>query len=291
MAAFLLKKRIFVAMSTTLIIDSGSTKMEWVLLSGGQVVARFLAAGFNPNYSEVNTFVDLLHHELPETFSVPVDQIYYYGTGCGTEANQRLIERLLKLRFTTSKVHVTHDLMAAACALFGDKEGIACILGTGANSCWYDGHIIVDRAVSLGYLVGDEGSGCYIGRKLARAYFYGEMPPGLSKMFHEEHQLEYKDFIERVYHQPEASKYLAGFARFAGDHQDHPFIQDLVTACFEDFVQVFVLRYEACGRLPIGFVGSVAFHFQDLLRMVLEKHHLQISDILSAPMQGLLKNL
>ena len=278
-------------MSTTLIIDSGSTKMEWVLMEGRRVATRFVTAGFNPNYSEKNDFVDLLHHELPEALNVPIDQVYYYGTGCGTETNRALVSRLLESRFPQARVEVTHDLMAAARAVLGDRRGVACILGTGSNSCLYDGRDIVDRPLSLGYLIGDEGSGCYIGRKLARAYFYGMMPEALSEMFRGAYRMDYGDFIDRVYHQPDASRYLAGFTRFAGEHREDPFICDLVGSCFDDFIQVFVLRYESCHDLPIGFVGSVAFHFQDLLRERLEAHHLHLTAVMSAPMEGLMRRM
>ena len=177
-------------------------------------------------------------------------------------------------------------MMGAAIALFGKGRGIACILGTGANSCLFDGEAVVDRAVSLGYLIGDEGSGCYIGRKLVRAYFYGLMPNDLQAIFEAEYQLELTAFIDRVYHQPEASRYLAGFTRFAGKHQDHPFVHQLVKECLEDFIEVFVLRYPNCHELPIGFVGSVAYHFKEILQECLEAQGFHLAKVMASPLEA-----
>ena len=184
---------------------------------------------------------------------------------------------------------VSNDMMGAAHALLGPEKGIACILGTGANSCFYDGESITERAVSLGYLVGDEGSGCYIGRKLVRAYFYDLMPLELKLEFNNSYHLDINDFIERVYHQPEVSKYLAGFVRFAGEHIDHPFIQDMVRECFSDFIKVFVLRYNDCRNVQVSFVGSVAFYFQTLLYECLSAEGLTMGKVMRSPMDGLIQ--
>lgn len=273
---------------SSLIIDAGSTKMEWALLDGRKCLKRFTTAGFNPNYAKPEQFEKILLQELPADLAQP-DSIAYYGTGCGSEANCRCVKRLLQIRFPEADIFVTNDMMGAAIALFGKESGIACILGTGANSCLFDGEAVVDRAVSLGYLVGDEGSGCYIGRKLVRAYFYRLMPNDLQAIFETEYPLDLKQFIDRVYHQPEASRYLAGFVQFAGDHIDHPFIQDLVKDCFREFIKVFVERYPDCRNLPIGFVGSVAFYFQYQLHECLSAEGLTMGKVMRSPMEGLIQ--
>lgn len=271
-----------------LIIDAGSTKTEWIVLDEGRVVDRFTLGGYNPNYNEPIVLLDLLYRDL-KNFPA-VDAVYYYGSGCGSEANREAAAQFLRVRFEeAAEVVVTHDLMAVCHAVLGHDKGIACILGTGANSCLYDGKEIVDQAVSLGYLVGDEGSGCYLGRKVVRAYFYDLMPPELKLLFEQTYHLEIKDFIDNVYHQTGASKYLAGFAKFAGDHQEHPFISQLVKGCFQEFVQVFVLRYSEAPSLPVSFVGSVAYHFQPLLRECLEAEGLTLDRVCQAPAEGLVR--
>jgi N-acetylglucosamine kinase-like BadF-type ATPase len=271
-----------------LIIDAGSTKTEWILLDGGRVVDRFTLGGYNPNYNEPDVLLDLLYQDL-KNFPA-VDAVYYYGSGCGTTANQEATAQFLRVRFEEAVVvEVTHDLMAVCHAVLGHDKGIACILGTGANSCLYDGKDVVDRAVSLGYLVGDEGSGCYLGRQVAKAYFYDWMPLELKLSFEQCYHLELKEFIDNVYHQQGASKYLAGFAKFAGDHQQHPFIKNLVKDGFREFIQVFVLRYPEARLLPVSFVGSVAYYFQELLQECLEAEGLTLGKVRQTPSEGLIR--
>lgn len=270
---------------STLIIDAGSTKMEWALLEKGKVADRFTTPGFNPNYTPFTVLQDALKRDFPV-----VDSVYYYGTGCGSEKNCQLIRECFQERFPQAEVFVSHDLMGAARALLGHGKGIVCILGTGANSCLYDGEVVVDKAVSLGYLVGDEGSGCYIGRKLAKAYFYDFMPLELKLEFDKSYHLEINEFIDRVYHQKEPSRYLAGFAEFAGEHMDHPFIKTLLKECFMDFIKVFVLRYKECRDLPVCFVGSVAFYCQTLLYECLSDEGLTMGKVMRSPMEGLIQN-
>lgn len=272
----------------TLIADAGSTKIEWVVVKDGKTINHLITNGFNPNYADNINFINILYKALDQLPAV--DAVYYYGSGCGSETVQNEMRQYLKVRFEEAKeVYVTHDLMGAARAVLGREQGIACILGTGANSCVYDGENITKRAVSLGYLVGDEGSGCYLGRKLTRAYFYGLMPPQLKLEFEHDYNLNISTFIDNVYHQKEASKYLAGFTKFAGEHQEDPFIQQLVKGCFREFIEVFVLRYPECQSSPIGFVGSVAYHFQGLMKECLEEKGLSLGRVMPSPMEGLIR--
>lgn len=271
----------------TLLVDAGSTKTDWIVLENGTVTHRVATRGFNPNYSDPKLLPELLK-ELPADLPV-IEEVHYYGSGCGSEANQNTVRRCLKTRFKKAEITVTHDLMAVCHAALGHEKGIACILGTGANSCLYDGNDITERAVSLGYLLGDEGSGCYIGRKLVRAYFYDLMPLELKLSFHLAYNLEINEFVHRVYHEQEASKYLAEFTKFAGEHLAHPYIQNLIRESFADFIQAFVLRYKDCRSLPVSFVGSVAFAFQDLLRESLESEGLTLGKVMQSPAEGLIQ--
>ena len=286
-----------------LIIDAGSTKMEWILMDGNVVKQRFYTEGFNPNYAERQCLENIIH--LVETRfiaspncetsfsrrdkSASLQTIYYYGTGCGNEQNCQIIKEVFQGRFPDADIHVTHDLMAACHAVLGHEKGIACILGTGSNSCLFDGEDIVEKAVSLGYLVGDEGSGMHIGREVVRAYFYGFMPEDLKQRFDAAYHLELKDFIQHLYHEAQPSKYLATFAKFAGENQAHPYIKGLVKGCFKAFIEAFILRYENCKSLKISFIGSVAFHFQDILKESLLEYGLTLGEILQAPAEGLIR--
>lgn len=283
-----------------LIIDSGSTKMEWILMEGNEVKSRFQTKGFNPNYSDINTLDCLVETQFIASQnndnaltrrdeSKSLRAVYYYGTGCGSEQNCQLIKDVFQRHFPDAEIHVTHDLMAVCHAVFGHEKGIACILGTGSNSCVYDGEMITKRAVSLGFLVGDEGSGMHIGREVARAYFYGFMPEDLRHEFDATYHLELKDFIRQLYHIEQPSKYLASFANFAGKHQAHPYIRALVKGCFKAFIEAFICRYADCKSMKVSFVGSIAYHFQDLLRESLAEYGFTMGEVMQTPAEGLIR--
>ena len=271
-----------------LIIDSGSTKTEWILLDGKTVKNRFTTEGFNPNYSDIQDFENILS-DVETQGITSLQRIHYYGTGCGNEQNCQLIKGVFHRHFPQAEIEVTHDMMAAARAVLGHEKGIVCILGTGSNSCLYDGENIIEKAVSLGYLVGDEGSGMHIGKEVVRAYFYGSMPDDLRQKFDATYHLDLKDFIDKTYHQPQPSKYLASFAKFAGEHQDNPFMHDLIQGCFEAFIKAFILRFGDCKSLKISFIGSIAFHFQNILKECIKSHGLTLGEVMTSPAAGLVR--
>ena len=271
-----------------LIADGGSTKTEWILIEGQQVVLRFLTKGFNPNYTDWETITAIISSEFPQDCPDDVEKINYYGSGCGNEKNCQLVSAALQQRFPTAEIHVAHDLMAAAHGLLGHEKGIACILGTGANSCLYDGKNIVNQAVSLGYLVGDEGSGTHIGKTMLRSYFYGFMPADLRQEFEAYYQLTHKDFIDKLYHFPQPNMYLADFCKFAGEHQNHPYIRKICSDCFNDFIRIFIERYDVCKELNVSFVGSVAYHFQPIMKACIEEKGLHLGKIIQSPADGLI---
>ena len=286
-----------------LIIDAGSTKMEWILMKENVVKSRFMTEGFNPNYSDrqcLENIINLVETRLIASpnndcpvsrrdESTSLQAMHYYGTGCGNPQNCQMIKEVFQNHFPNAEIHVTHDLMAACHAVLGHEKGIACILGTGSNACVYDGEKVVDKAVSLGYLVGDEGSGMHIGKEVLRAYFYGFMPEDLRRQFEAKYHLELKDFIQHLYHEAQPSKYLASFAEFAGEYKAHPYVQGLVKGCFKAFVEAFILRFDECRSLKVGFVGSVAYYFNDALEETLADCGLTLGKVLKAPAEGLVR--
>ena len=266
--------------------------MEWILLDGDVVKQRFQTEGFNPNYAErqcLESMVSFVETQCLASQKTEIQYIHYYGTGCGNEQNCQAIKEVFQHHFPDAEIHVTHDLMAVCHALLGHEKGIACILGTGSNSCLYDGTDIAEKAVSLGYLVGDEGSGMHIGREVVRAYFYGFMPEDLKQRFEAEYHLVLKDFVQRLYHEGQPSKYLATFARFAGENQTNPYMKGLVKGCFKEFIEAFILRYENGNSMKISFIGSVAFHFKDLLEESLDEFGLTMGEVMQAPAEGLIR--
>ena len=270
-----------------LICDCGSTKADWVLLDGNDVVKRFITNGFNPNFTD-NMTINTIVEEVKNTIDNPeVGNIRFYGSGCGNDTNQLKIKLVLNRYFPKSKADVYPDTLAACHALFGNKPGIACILGTGSNACSYDGEKITQSVVSLGFMLGDEGSGCHIGKRIVHDYFYKIMPEELRTKFDAKYHLDRETLIKNVYHGDAPSRYLAEFAKFANENIDNQYIKDLIGDCFEEFVNVGTWR--AASVQEFAFVGSVAFSFQSILLQVLENHHLKCSKILKNPMDGLIE--
>lgn len=273
-----------------LIIDCGSTKADWVILNGEDIILKFQTEGFNPNYTDKNTILSIiLDNTSYKTYIQEITEIYFYGTGCGNQDNCNIIENVFKSIFLNANIIVTHDLMAACHALFGDNEGIACILGTGSHSCHYDGKEIIDKAVSLGYIIGDEGSGNHIGKQLLRDYFYKKMPAELSEMFEKEYDINITSVIDNIYHKTQASRYLASLSRFAYENKKHDYIKVICSKCFDEFIEYFILKYETPKDLEIGFVGSIAYYFQDLLSERLENHKLRLGKVIKSPIEGLIE--
>ncbi len=273
-----------------LIIDCGSTKADWVVMDGENVVLSMQTGGFNPNYSDKDFISSIiLDKSLYKSYFQDITEIFFYGTGCGKQENCNLIEDVFKIIFPHANFVVTHDIMAACHAIFGKKEGIACILGTGSNSCLYNGENIVDKAVSLGYILGDEGSANHIGRTLVRDYFYNKMPSELSVKLEKEYDLNISEFIDNVYHKSQVSKYLAMFSKFAYENINHDYIKSLCSKCFDDFIEYFILKFKPNSDIEIGFVGSIAYYFQDILSERLEDKGLKINKIIKSPIEGLIE--
>lgn len=273
-----------------LIIDCGSTKADWVIVKGDKTTKKFQTEGFNPNYTDKKNISSIITNEVGyKSYIQDITEIFFYGTGCGKTQNCNLIYELLKSVFDKADIFVTHDIMAACHALFGNNKGIACILGTGSNSCYYDGENIVEKAVSLGYIIGDDGSGSHIGKELLRAYFYKEMPDELSYIFEKEYDIDIMSIIDKIYHNSQPSKYLASFSKFAFDNINHEYIKKLCKNCFDEFIRHFVLIYNSREDKEVSFVGSIAYYFQDILKECLENQGLKLGKVIKNPIEGLVE--
>lgn len=272
-----------------LIIDCGSTKADWVIINDKNIVVSFQTEGFNPNYTDKKYISSIILDKARyNTYIQEITDIFFYGSGCGKEENCIMIKDILSSAFSNAEVNVTHDMLAACHAILGDKKGIACILGTGSNSCFYDGKEITGKSFSLGYVLGDEGSANHIGRKIVHDYFYKIMPEDLLLTFGKEYNINISDFIENIYHKNQVSKYLAEFSKFAYTNKEHDYIKNLCSECFNEFIEYFVLKFKPTVNTEIGFVGSIAYYFQDILSDRLECKGLKISKILKNPIEGLI---
>ena len=275
-----------------LIADSGSTKTEWVLTDGKSVAGRYLTAGINPFHLSEEAILGILRQELLPalTDSVPHSslstlEIYFYGSGVRPEVAGDM-SRLLRLVFPEAGVEVCSDLMGAARAVCGRSEGIAAILGTGANSGLYDGREIVANTPPLGYILGDEGSGAVLGRNFINALYKGFINQKIRTDFEHDMQLNMAAIIGRVYRQPQANKFLASLAPFIASHLDDDDIETLVVDNFRSFYRHNIVPYHR-SDLPISFVGSIAYHFEAQLRLAASLEQFTIGRIMKSPIDGL----
>lgn len=273
-------------MSKRLIADSGFTKTDWRLLLEDGSIEQARTAGINPYYqteAEILVVIEDVYAQLP----VSVDEIFYYGTGCSSRENRNKIGGLLQKYYTNAKIDVNHDLLAAARSLCGEEPGIACILGTGTNSCYYDGQKITQNIPSLGWAIADEGGGTYLGKTLVTDNYRNDMPEDLQKTFKATFGLTKEQFLVHVYQEPMPGRFLAGFAKFISQHINHPYLYQLVANGFDVFIKKNVLKYESHQEVPVHFTGSVAYYFGSILRQVAEKHNLHVKHITEHPIAGL----
>ena len=276
-------------MAVKLIADSGATKCEWCLLAGNKR-KKIVTQGISPYFLDEQQIVSLLNKELlPKLKETQVDEVYYYGTGLSNPNNVKLLRSALKKLFPGSKIEATHDLMAAARALCGNKKGIACILGTGSNSCYYDGKKIVKNSPGLGYVLGDEGSGAYLGRKVIQYYLYNTFDEDLRSRFDAKFVTTPMEILENVYKKPLANRYLASFAIFLAENRGHYMVENIIEDGLNDFIINHLYKYRESWILPISFAGSIAYGFRDVLKELCNSYELELGVVLKNPMQGLIE--
>ena len=270
-----------------LIADCGSTKCDWLLVRGGRDQQLENTVGFSPFFHSTAEIKAILETQLlPKMDSAEVSEVYFYGTGVHDEHRAEIVAAAIRAVFPHAKVEVEHDLLAAARATCGHSAGVACILGTGSNSCYYDGKKILDNVPSLGWLLGDEGSGTHLGKALLRAKFYRELPADLNAAFDTAYPEGMDSIKDRVYEKG-ANAYLATFTRFLGSHVKHPFVQDLVSTSLGEFLDRQAGKYSGVQSVPVHFVGSIAHHFQDILARCMEERKLKLGVIIRKPIYPL----
>lgn len=274
-----------------LIADSGSTKIDWCLLNGKKKVAQIFTTGMNALLMTEEEMAECIMNELmPSLRGYDVTEIYYYGAGIiSDEIKNQVINALKRNMPHVNKIEVDTDLLAAARALCQREPGIACILGTGSNSCYYDGERVVDNVSPLGYILGDEGSGAVLGKLLVGDVLKKQLPKHLCEKFLKEYNLDRNTIIDRVYRKPAANRFLAQFAPFLEHNINEPSIKAIVMRSFTDFFTRNVANYPNYKELPCNFVGSIALLQKDTLVEAASKLGITIGTIIQAPMEGLIK--
>lgn len=276
-------------MRSVLIADSGSTKTQWCLLTGNKK-KMISTQGISPYFLNDETLGKILSDELlPQTGKIEIDEIFYYGTGCSNLVNISLVKRGLKKIYPSAAIKVDHDLLGAAKALCGDEKGIACILGTGSNSCYYNGKKIVKNSPGLGFILGDEGSGTYLGKKVLQYYLYNTFDAELMDKFKNKYPQTNSEILDNVYKTALPNRYLAGFVTFLIENRGHFMIENIIEDSINDFFFNHVYKYRESWTMPINFVGSVAYGFKDVLAEMCKDYELKLGKVIKSPMDGLIK--
>lgn len=276
---------------STLIADSGSTKTEWILLTKEGEKEYYHTDGLNPYFMTLKQLIKAIDEGLVQVMGdITIDEIYFYGAGCGTASNKEIVRKAIAACFSNADINVDTDLLAAAKACFSDKPGVACILGTGSNSCIYDGEKITNKIPSLGFTLGDEGSGGYFGKKIIRSYFYKLMPEDLRVVLEQRHDMRLDKILEKVYKEPKGNRFVASFSQILGDYSEHGFIKEIVRKGFEDFADKQLAYFGDLSSKDIGFVGSIAAIHKETLNKVLAERGMKLSVVVRKPIEKLAEN-
>lgn len=273
------------------IVDGGSTKCDWVILeNSGRISQKTETIGFNPN----STMVESISAEIEKNQHLHflknhLEQIFFYGSGCGSPENALLLETQLRKAFPYTQITVKEDMTAAAYAAYNGKPAIVCILGTGSNSCYFDGQTVRRDLPSLGFLIGDEGSGSALGKQLLRRFFMKKLPKDLHQSFTETYHLTIEDAIKNMYHNSRANAYLAEFNKFVVQKKNHPYFQNMIFDEMKNFFEYHVLPYDEAREAEINFIGSVAFVYEDILRAAAAELNLKVGKIVQKPIESLVE--
>jgi N-acetylglucosamine kinase-like BadF-type ATPase len=274
-----------------LIADSGSTKTDWRLIDADGQSRAMSTDGFNPYYQTTPEIVATLQSQLvPQLNNAEVQHIFFYGTGCvGPSVNYIIADALRAIIPNVQTVDVNSDMLGAARAAAGYEPGIVCILGTGSNACCYDGTEIIRGIQSLGFWLGDEGSGGYLGKTIVRDFFQERLPNELGEAFQARYALDRPTLLENAYRKPFPNRYFAAFTPFLSEHLTHPYITGLVGDAFSLFLTIYVQKFPEANQWPVHFVGSIAHFFAQPLRQAVEQTGLTIGHILKAPAERLVE--
>jgi glucosamine kinase len=271
-----------------LIADSGSTKAEWCYLSNGRKKI-IETQGASPYFLNEQQMVAMMKRELlPGLKKKMPEKVFFYGTGCAAAANRAMIKRAIKKIFPQANIEVEHDLTGAARALCGKNKGIVVILGTGSNSGYYNGKKIIRNSPGLGYVLGDEGSGAYLGKKVLQYFLYKTFDKELHEKFSRKYGIDAAEILDAVYKKPLPNRYIAAFTLFLTEHRGHYMIENIIEDGLWDFFSTHLAHYPESGKTPIYFTGSVAFGFKDILQELCKNFGWQAGRFLAKPMEGLI---
>ena len=275
-----------------LLVDSGSTKADWISIDkDGKVLFTAQTLGLNPEVLDKEEIVNRLNDKFDISHNKnKVSHLFFYGAGCGTERMRNFLSEVYKEYFPKALISVHEDTYAAVYATTPkDEKAIVCILGTGSNCSYFDGSVLHQKVQSLGYIAMDDCSRNQFGRQLIRGYYFNKMPKDLVLKFESTYNLD-ADFIKHnLYKEPNPNAYLATFAKFLIENKETEFCKKIIFAGMEDFVENYIKQYDNCKQVPIHFIGSIAFYLKDELEIVLSRHQLKLGNVLRRPIDGLIQ--
>lgn len=276
-----------------LIVDSGSTKADWIAIDAtGTVIFTTQTLGLNPEIlteksllSRINERFDISHNKEK------VSHLFFYGAGCGTDRMKNFLGEILQGYFRNAIVAVHEDTYAAIYATCGQKEkAIVSILGTGSNCSYYDGKDVHQKVQSLGYIAMDDCSGNFFGRQIIRSYYFNKMPSALAAILEKDYNLDADSIKHNLYKEANPNAYLATYAKFLIQNKEHPYLQSLIFENIESFVENYIMQYDNYRDLPLHFVGSIAFYLKEELELVLQRHNLALGEVFRRPIDGLIRH-
>lgn len=275
-------------MSYTLIADSGATKTDWCIAGENKKNLYFETQGLHPFFRTEEDCLQILQRDTPDLTELnQISAIHFYGAGVKGKKQVDTITNILKNHFKCDIISVYSDMLGAAHATCGNKKGVCCILGTGSNSCYYDGQKIVSQNPSLGYIVGDEASGAYFGKKVLQYFFYNTFDDELKESFVSKYGNNLGDILDNIYTRPQANKYLGHFAKFLLDHRGHYMIENIIEDGIIDFHQKHILKYRESWNNPVHFVGSIAYAFVDVIESLQNHYGIETGVIIPKPIAAL----
>jgi glucosamine kinase len=273
-----------------LVAESGGTKTNWCAVSDTKETKIISTIGLNPNFVSEESFRDALSSEvLPGLKNPFIEEVWFYGAGCSGKTMEKKVQDAIRSVLKSAEIYVLSDLAGAARGLLGTGKGFVCMIGTGSNSGYYDGKNISANVPPLGFILGDEGSGASLGKKLLADFLRGIMPPLLAKEFKKDYGAEKDEIVSHVYRGIFPSRFIGGFVQFLKDHISDPYCRNLVKTSFEEFVQRNLKLYRTKGKTEIAVTGSVAWHFRDILEEVFMKNDFIITTMARAPIEGLIR--
>jgi len=271
-----------------LIADSGSTKTNWLLTDGKKIIKQITTVGYNPYYHKDDGLATSMKNGLlPDVDGEKIKKIFFYGSGCSSDINCTIVKSALWQLFPNALVEVHHDLFGTAVALLKNNKGIACILGTGSNSCLWDGNMIMQNVPSVGWLLGDEGSGTYLGKLVLKGILEKDAPTDIINMFYNYYETSFENILKTIYNEPKPNGYISSISIFAQKNINNFWIRNVIKQSFNDFIDNQIKKYDNYQNLEVSFTGSVAYHFSDILLETCHESEIKTGIIIKKPIEGL----